>query len=218
MTETGAADAAMTTVAPRRRAARKSATERAGEIRDASRQIARTEGLPALTLRSVAARVGVAPALVAHYEPSMDALVAAAFAAVAQEEIAEVAELIAAEPTPTAGLRTLISTLLEPARDDVTTVWADAYSLGRTNDALAGEVRALMDAWQQVVTDVVLDGVAAGEFSTDDPNAVAWQFLGMIDGVNSHALVHYGGAGDRGRLVCRAMENELGLSRGALQS
>jgi AcrR family transcriptional regulator len=205
-------------LAPRRRAARKSAAERAGEIRDASQQIARDEGLPALTLRSVAARVGVAPALVAHYEPSMDALVAASFASVAQEEIDEVVRLIAAQPTPTARLRALITTLLEPARDDVTTVWADAYSLGRTNAPLAREVRALMDAWQEEVTDVVLDGVAAGEFSTDDPNAVAWQFLGMIDGVNSHALVHYGGAGDRGRLVCRAMENELGLPRGALTS
>jgi AcrR family transcriptional regulator len=211
-------DAAEVSLSPRRRAARKSAAERAGEIRDASRQIARDEGLPGLTLRSVAARVGVAPALVAHYEPSMDALVAASFASVAQEEIDEVGQLIAAQPTPTARLRALIATLLEPARDDVTTVWADAYSLGRTNAPLASEVRALMDAWQEVVTGIVLDGVASGEFSTDDPNAVAWQFLGMIDGVNSHALVHYGGAGDRGRLVCRAMENELGLGRGALTS
>jgi AcrR family transcriptional regulator len=211
-------EATEVSLTPRRRAARKSAAERAGEIRDASQQIARDEGLPALTLRSVAARVGVAPALVAHYEPSMDALVAASFASVAQEEIDEVAQLIAAQPTPTARLRALITTLLEPSRDDVTTVWADAYSLGRTNGPLAREVRTLMDAWQEVVTDVVLDGVASGEFSTDDPTAVAWQFLGMIDGVNSHALVHYGGAGDRGRLVCRAMENELGLARGALTS
>lgn len=207
-----------TAVTRRPRATRKSATERADEIRDAAQQLARDGGLPALTLRSVAAQVGVAPALVAHYEPSMDALVATTFATIAQQEIDEVLLLITAQPTPTASLRALIATLLEPERDDVTTVWADAYSVGRTNDPLAGRVRELMDAWQEVVTGVVLAGVASGEFSTDDPNAVAWQFLGMIDGVNSHALVHYGGAGDRGRLVCRAMENELGLTRGALSA
>lgn len=200
----------------RTRAPRKSAHERAAEIREASREMARTDGLSALTLRSLAGRVGVAPALIAHYEPSMDALIAAAFASVAREEIDEVAALIAAQPTPTDRLRTAISTLLDPSRDDVTSVWADAYSLGRTNEPLAREVRTLMDEWQTVVADVVVAGVSTGEFTTDDPGSVAWQFLGMVDGVNSHALVHYGGAGDRGRLVCRAMENELGLARGAL--
>jgi AcrR family transcriptional regulator len=206
----------MTEASARPRAARKSAGERAEEIRATARDLALAEGLPALTLRSVAGRVGVAPALVAHYEPSMDALVAETFSVITIAEIEEVAALLAPEPTATAKLRRLIGTLVEPARDDVTTVWADAWSVGRTNDALAAAVRSVMDTWQDLVSGVVADGVASGEFTTDDPAIVAWQFLGMIDGVNSHALVHYGGAPDRGRLVCRAMENELGLERGVL--
>ncbi|MGV9710089.1 TetR/AcrR family transcriptional regulator [Gordonia sp. NPDC003424] len=202
----------------RTRAARKSATERAEEIRSAARELARTEGLPALTLRSVAARIDVAPALVAHYEPSMDALVASTFTAITTAELDEIGELIGAESSATTKLRRLIATLMEPSRDDVTSVWADAYSLGRINEPLAAAVRGVMDTWQALVVGVIDHGVAAGEFTTDDSADVAWQFLGMIDGVNSHALVHYGGGPpDRGRLVCRAMENELGLPRGTLQ-
>lgn len=203
--------------AVRPRAARKSPEERAEEIRSAACELARRDGLPVLTLRSVAARIGVAPALVAHYEPSMDELVAATFTTVTNAEVDEIAELLAEAPSATDKLRRLVATLLEPSRDDVTTVWADAFSLGRTNDSLAAAVRAVMDTWQTLVVGVIEEGVASGEFTTDEPADVAWQFLGMVDGVNAHALVRYAGTPDRGRLVCRALENELGLAHGTLR-
>ena len=60
----------------RTRAARKSPAERSAEIAEAARLLALEQGLTAVTLRAIAARAGVAPALVAHYQPSMDALVA----------------------------------------------------------------------------------------------------------------------------------------------
>ncbi len=34
---------------------------------------------------------------------------------------------------------------------------------------------------------MIEEGVASGEFTTDEPADVAWQFLGMVDGVNAHA-------------------------------
>ena len=201
----------------RTRAPRKSPEERADEIRSAACQVARVDGLPGLTLRSVGAQAGVAPALVAHYEPSMDELVASTFEAITSAEVDEITELIADDPNATSKLRNLITTLTEPGRDDVTIVWADAFSLGRMNHPLAAAVREVMGRWQSLVSELIIEGVDAGEFVTDDAADVAWQFLGMIDGVNSHALVHYAGAPDRGRLVRRAMENELGLERGTLQ-
>lgn len=202
----------------RPRAARKSPEERAEEIRSAACDLARNDGLPALTLRSVAARIGVAPALVAHYEPSMEELVATTFTAVTTAEVEEIAGLLVEAPDATDKLRRLIATLLEPSRDDVTAAWADAYSLGRTNEPLAAAVRAVMDSWQALVVGVIEDGIASGEFTTDEPADVAWQFLGMVDGVNAHALVHYAGTPDRGRLVRRALENELGLAHGTLRT
>lgn len=199
------------------RAPRKSPQERAAEIRSAAVQVARTDGLPALTLRSIGARADVAPALVAHYAPSMDELVASTFTVITGAEIEEIADLLSSDPSAIGKLRRLIQTLTEPGRDDVTIAWADAFSLGRVNQSLAAAVREVMGDWQVLVQNLIAEGVETGEFSTDDAADVAWQFLGMIDGVNSHALVHYAGAPDRGRLVRRAMENELGLARGALQ-
>lgn len=201
---------------PRKKAARKSPAERAAEITDAARDLALEQGLTAVTLRGIAARIDVAPALVAHYEPNMDALIAETFATIVAAEIEEVDELLTALPTPTARIAVLIDTLLDGTRDDVTVVWVEAWGLGRRNDALAASVREQMDAWQEVVQGVIEAGLASGEFETPDAASVAWQLLGMIDGLNAQALVRWGDASARGSLIGHALEGMLGMRRGAL--
>lgn len=199
-----------------RPSARKSPAERATEIADAARDLALEHGLTAVTLRGVAARVGVTPALVAHYEPSMDALLAATFTSIVATEIDEIERLLGDAPAPTARLAALIDTLLDGTRDDVTVVWVEAWALGRRNEVLAASVRAQMDAWQAVVQGIVEAGVASGEFQATDAAGVAWQVIGMIDGLNAQALVRWGDAGARGSLIGAAVEGMLGLARGAL--
>jgi AcrR family transcriptional regulator len=200
----------------RTRASRKSPAERSAEIADAARNVALEHGLAAVTLRSVAARVGVAPALVAHYQPNMDALVASTFAAIVAAEIDEVEALLAARPGPRERLAALLDTLLDGTRDDVTVVWVEAWALGRRNDALAETVRDEMDDWRTFVQDIIEAGVATDGFETDDAASVAWQLLGMIDGLNAHALVRWEDAADRGSRIGHAVEGMLGLPRGAL--
>ncbi|MDF2574693.1 MAG: TetR family transcriptional regulator [Agromyces sp.] len=202
--------------AQRRPAARKSPPERAAEVADAARDLALEHGLTAVTLRGVAARVGVTPALVAHYEPSMDALVAATFTSIVAAEIDELERLVTRVRTPTARLAALIDTLLDGTRDDVTVVWVEAWALGRRNEVLAASVREQMDAWQAVVEGIVEAGIASGEFQATDAATVAWQVLGMIDGLNAQALVRWGDAGARGSLIGAAIEGMLGLERGSL--
>lgn len=200
----------------RTRASRKSPAERSAEIAEAARQVALEQGLAAVTLRSIAARAGVAPALVAHYQPNMDALVASTFGTIVAAELAEVHDLVAALPTPRERLARLLETLLDGTRDDVTVVWVEAWALGRRNDALAETVRHEMDDWRTLVQGIIEAGVAGDGFETDDAASVAWQLLGMIDGLNAHALVRWEDAADRGSRIGHAVEGMLGLPRGAL--
>ncbi|WP_313544281.1 TetR/AcrR family transcriptional regulator [Leifsonia aquatica] len=198
------------------RAPRKPPAERRAEIAEAARELALADGLAAVTLRGVASRAGVTPALVAHYHPAMDELVAATFAAAVSPEVAEVRALVEAQRGPVARVAALLRTLLDGSRDDVTTVWVEAFALGRRNDRLAETVRGQMDAWQSLIQEVVAEGADSGAFTVADPAAVAWQLLGAIDGLNAQGLVRWGAAGDRYPLLAHAAEGMLGLPRGAL--
>jgi AcrR family transcriptional regulator len=198
------------------RAARRPPAERRAAIAAAARELALHEGLSAVTLRAVAGRAGVAPALVAHYHGSMDDLVAETFSSVVAAETDEVRELLAVAGDPASRVAVLVATLLDPGRDDVTVVWVEAWTLGRRNPALGRAVRTQMDAWRAVIEGVISAGAETGAFHVDDPRAVAWQLLGMVDGLNAQALVRWGGAADRGSLLAHAVEGMLGLARGAL--
>jgi hypothetical protein len=63
---------------------------------------------------------------------------------------------------------------------------------------------------------VISAGAETGAFHVDDPRAVAWQLLGMVDGLNAQALVRWGAGGERGPVIARAVEGLLGLRSGAL--
>lgn len=203
---------------PRQRAERKTPAERRAGIAAAARSLALGEGLAAVTLRAVAARARVTPALVAHYQPSMDALIAETFDTIVGAEIEEVGALLAERERPPERLSALIDTLLDGSREDVTVVWVEAWALGRRNESLAASVRHRMDAWQTVIVGVIDAGVASGDFGPVDATAAAWQLLGMIDGLNAQALVRWdgAGAGERAALATRSVEGLLGLRPGAL--
>lgn len=110
--------------------------ERERAILEGAIALACESGLESLTVRAVAARVGVTPALVAHYRPVMDAFVAEVFSAIVAAEREEV--LGAFEPADglRPSLQRLIETLLDTTRDDVALVWVQSWSLGARNDAL----------------------------------------------------------------------------------
>ncbi|MDH2445191.1 TetR family transcriptional regulator C-terminal domain-containing protein [Amnibacterium sp. CER49] len=197
-----------------RRAARKTPDERDGEIRGAARSIALEQGLVAVTQRAVAARIGVAPALVTHYRSSMEGLVVDTFRAIVAAELDEVRGATQ-QGTARERLRALVATALDPSRDAVTAVWVDAWSLGRRNAALAAAVREQADAWQRHAEELVTTGVAAGEFADVEPARIAWLLLGLVDGLNAQSVIHDRHDPRRAAVVLSAVERELGVASGA---
>ncbi|WP_203580119.1 TetR/AcrR family transcriptional regulator [Microbacterium hibisci] len=167
---------------------RKAPAERAAEIVAAATELAREDGLSALTLRAVAERAGVASGLVAHYQPSMDDLVARVYTDLVEEEVRDVERVVAAADEPAGRLGALIETLMDGAREELTVVWVEGWALARRNEPLALAVRAQMQRWQSLVESIVADGCRAGTFSTTEPGEVAWELIGMIDGLNAQSL------------------------------
>lgn len=185
-------------------------------IDEAARQIALSAGLAAITLRRLASTAGVTPGVVAEHEPSMSALVATTFDELAAEELDDIEVALASHTTPLAAMRFLVEALLDESHEGYNSVWADAWSLGRRNAALARAATTSMGRWNAVLLRVVAEGVAAGEFADVDPDLVAMQFIALIDATTAYSLIGYRTPADRARLLRRSLEITLGLPEGTL--
>ncbi|WP_426321538.1 TetR/AcrR family transcriptional regulator [Microbacterium sp. E-13] len=205
----------MSTTSSRPRS-RKAPAERAAEIVAAATAIAREQGLSGLTLRAIGERAGVASGLVAHYEPSMDDLVARVYADLVEEEISDVQRIVATAGDPAAQLGALIDTLMDGGREEITVIWVESWALARRSDALALAVRAQMQRWQALVEGIVEDGCRAGAFTTTEPGEVAWELIGMIDGLNAQSLVRGSGPARFAERTARAAEALVGASPGSV--
>lgn len=178
--------------------------ERDQSILDGAIGLARESGLESLTVRAVAARVGVTPALVAHYRPGMDTFVADVFGLIVAAEREEVIAAFDDTDDLHDGLLRLIETLLDADRDDVTLIWVQAWALGARNDALAERVRQEMDGWQSALEQIFARAAAAGAIAAGRADTAAWLLLAMVDGMNAHSLVKWAPR-DRADLARRAL-------------
>lgn len=181
--------------------------ERERSIVEGAVALAQESGIESLTVRAVAARVGVTPALVAHYRPVMDAFVAEVFGAIVAAERDEVLAAFSPAGGLRSGLQRLVETLLDDARDDVALIWVQAWALGVRNEPLGARVRAEMDRWQSGLHEVIA-GAASGDDALVDPASAAWMLLAMVDGMSAHALVKWAPR-DRADLARRTVSAAL---------
>lgn len=191
--------------------------ERDQSILDGAIGLARESGLESLTVRAVAARVGVTPALVAHYRPGMDTFVADVFGLIVAAEREEVIAAFDDTDDLRESLLRLIETLLDADRDDVTLIWVQAWALGARNDALAARVRQEMDGWQSALEQIFARAAAAGAIAAGRADTAAWLLLAMVDGMNAHSLVKWA-PHDRADLARRALAVALDHADDSLTS
>ncbi|KJL49056.1 HTH-type transcriptional regulator BetI [Microbacterium hydrocarbonoxydans] len=179
--------------------------ERERSIVDGAMALAHESGIEALTVRAVASRVGVTPALIAHYRPVMDEFVAEVFGEIVAAEREEVLGGFELTGDLRENLQRLIETLLDDTREDVALVWVQSWSLGARNEALGQRVRHEMDLWQSGLEDVIRRASAG----TVDPEPAAWLLLAMVDGMSAHSLVKWA-PHDRADLARRTLAAVLG--------
>jgi AcrR family transcriptional regulator len=196
---------------------RKPPAERRDDIIAAACRVALAEGLHCVTLRRVAEALGIVPGLVNHYFPVADDLAAAAFAAAAQAEREAVFAAAPAAESPARRLRAMLELLCSEGADGISLLWLDAWQASRNRRALRDEVAKQMAAWQQGMTSLIADGVAAGQFHLADCSVAAMRILSLIDGMSIQAAIPQRMSYEAVRaMVVSNSERELGCPPGAL--
>lgn len=191
---------------------RKPPQERRAEILAATQRLVAQRGFASVTLRDVAAEVGVVHGLLRHYFPTREALVAAAFEAAVTDEM-DSSAAVAGAPDVVAAL----AGWLELLPREHYMVWIDAWSEAPRNPELAAALLRHTDACTGHLTAIIRRAVDAGFGASDDPAGDARLLTAVSDGF----AVQVFAVGDVSMRTAQAAidtaaESRLGLAPGSL--
>lgn len=193
---------------------RKRPEERREEILGCAADIAIEEGLERITLRAVAGRLGVQPGLITHYYPVAEDLVVAAFARAA---VTEREQFFTAEGTPIERLARFVHHIERGASLPLARLWLNARHLSRFSPALDAELQVQDTLDRERLTEIIDDGIAAGDFADVDAETACIRILIAVDGGGSY--VNSSSQSDHPahqRVVADVAEWSLGLEPGTL--
>ena len=206
------AENAAAKAADRKGAARKSSDERRDEIVRATLRLVAAKGFAGVTLRDVAAEVGVVHGLIRHYFASRDELVAEAFDFAVTTELERDRRLLD-ELDPVAAL----AGWLAATNENHYLVWIDAWSEAPRNAALAAALARHHGDCERILAGVIERVVDAGLGASADPAADSRLLTAVADGmaVQHHVvgIVDVDAAND---IVFGVAERQLGLEPGIL--
>ena len=189
---------------------RKAPEVRRREILDAATALGIERGLESVSVRDVAERASVAPGLIHHYFPSLDALVTESFGSWADESLTFLRQQTRGVP-PRTGLALIVANLTPDQR-----IWNDALTTSSRFSQLNQRARELSIDYLTHVESLIRAGIADGAFRCDDPTLAAWRLILMLDGLV--AMVHIIKIIEPGQIpiiVGPVVEDQLQLERGS---
>jgi AcrR family transcriptional regulator len=193
--------------------------DRREAIIDAALAVMLRKGIAATTVRDVAQEMGTSSGLIHHYFESMDDLLAASFDRAATQDLDLTKSAMRDGDTPLERLRIFFSTYARAEQDWAFQLWLDAWAEAARRPAVQRTSRRLNVAWQELLVDVIEDGVADGSMRCPDPAGAAWRILSLLDGLSLQVVAH---RADIDRLAVidwsiALAEAELALPSGSLR-
>ncbi|MFE2353352.1 TetR/AcrR family transcriptional regulator [Streptomyces parvulus] len=196
---------------------RLSVAERREEMLRAAVEQISARGVDALRIADVAAALGVSNALVLYHFTTKEKLVAAAFARAAEDDLAHLRRLLGRRAPALRRLRAAVRWYAPTGQAKGWRLWIEGWAAALREPALRQVTAELDLRWKAAITEVIAEGVAAGEFPCPDPEAAALRLTAFLDGL-AVQLTSYAGTVSRARArewTDEALTRELGLPHGA---
>ncbi|WP_280888810.1 TetR family transcriptional regulator C-terminal domain-containing protein [Streptomyces sp. LBL] len=193
-------------------------TERREELLRAAVGQIEARGVVAVRIADVASALGVSNALVLYHFSTKEKLVAAAFTHAAEDDLAQLRTILGRRTTALRRLRTVVRWYAPTGQAKGWRLWIEGWAAALREPALRDVTRDLDTQWKAALTEVIAEGVAAGEFHCADPMGTALRLTALLDGLAVH-LTSYAGSVSRARAqewVDEALARELGLALEAL--
>ncbi|MCX4918211.1 TetR/AcrR family transcriptional regulator [Streptomyces sp. NBC_00687] len=197
---------------------RLSVAERREELLRAAVEQIEARGVAAVRIADVASSLGVSNALVLYHFSTKEKLVAAAFTYAAEDDLAHLRKLLGRRTTALRRLRTAVRWYAPTGQAKGWRLWIEGWAAALREPALLEVTRELDRQWKAALTEVIAEGVAAGEFQCPDPVGAALRLTALLDGL-AVQMTAYGGTVSRARTqqwADEALARELGLERAAL--
>lgn len=190
---------------------RRTAEDRREQILDATLALITRKGFAAVSLRDVAADVGVAHGLLRHYFPSRGELLAAAFDRAATEEVQELG------PAGTEESLAELAAVCRGTDEQHYLLWVDAWAEAPRDPDLHRTLTRHHHECEDHTRRIIETAVRHGTIDVADPATAARMLTALIDGlaVQLHAL-HVLNRDQHDRLALAGAESLLGLPAGAL--
>ncbi|MFG2456410.1 TetR/AcrR family transcriptional regulator [Streptomyces sp. NPDC048523] len=187
--------------------------ERREELLRAAIEQIEARGVAAVRIADVASALGVSNALVLYHFSTKEKLVAAAFTYAAEDDLAHLRKLLGRRTSALRRLRSAVRWYAPTGQAKGWRLWIEGWAVALREPTLQEVTRDLDRRWKAALTEVIAEGVAAGEFSCPDPEATALRLTALLDGL-AVQLTSYAGAVARSRAqewVDEALARELGL-------
>jgi AcrR family transcriptional regulator len=203
------------------------ATDRAEQARDrileAACDLIAIEGIDDVRIARVAQRAGASTALVHHYFSTREELLEEAllhsFELAGDERFGEDPAMLGA---PTDRMAYVIRSCLpeEGAQEREWVLWVELWLRAMREPAFRPVAARLYQRYRAWIERVVRAGVEAGEFTVEDPGAVADHAMALLDGLGVRALLRDPtmDLASAGRLAAEVLGRELGVDPERLRS
>lgn len=165
---------------------------RRGEIIDGALGLIARDGYQAVTMRGLAAELGVSTGTITHWFATKDQILGAALDEAAARVERRIEAALDGVEDPEALLIALGDLSLPDDPDTVAEqrVWSEIGARAGRAPALAARHEDLYRGWRRRIERAVGAGLAAGAFRPVDPADWALAYAALLDGLAQHVLLH----------------------------